>query len=150
MILSHCLAALVVGIKIKADGLWCKSTSSHSRSVPWKLYCQSLLISLFLISMFNTSCSHMSKDVDLQLKLQSLTSWNCRWPTDDGTILYFFFLLLFSCRHIRHTRLLHPCLLKWFLICLWFAHLPRTVLRILSLGRFLVSSLDGRCLSSPF
>lgn len=96
------------------------------------------LISLFLISMFNTSCSHMSKDVNLQLKLQSLSSWHCRWPTDDDAVLYFFFLLLFSCRHIRHTRLLHPCLLKRFLLCLWFAHLPRTVLRILSLGRFLV------------
>lgn len=58
-------------------------------------------VNLPLISMFNTSCSHMSKDVDLQLKLQSLTSWNCRWPTDDGAVLYFFFLLLFSCRHIN-------------------------------------------------
>lgn len=81
--------------------------------------------------MFNTSCSHikpqLSKDVDLQLKLQSLPSWNCRWPTDDGAVLYFFFLLLLSCRHIRHTCLLRPCLLKWFLLCLWFAHLPHTV-----------------------
>lgn len=98
-----------------------------------------LLISVNLhFLMFNTSCSHMSKDVNLQLKLQSLTSWHCRWPTDDDAVLYFFFLLLFSCRHIRHTRLLHPRLLKRFLLCLWFAHLPRTVLRILSLGRFLV------------